>query len=114
MSTAFQRYSSCNVKRSCRAYNVLVKFGTTTLPLIIDSGSADVWALSDSCSKQCTAGLPTYPHKRLNYSGVDARIFYGDSSSTSYFTPHLRHPNLMFIPQPAPLLLVLLVGTQSK
>jgi hypothetical protein len=37
--------------------------------------------LSSTCPKNCSLGLPTYPQKHLNYSGVDARIFYGDSSS---------------------------------
>lgn len=64
-----------------RSYSILVKFGKTLLPLLVDTGSADVWAISDTCPKNCSHGLPTIPHKTLNYSGVDARLFYGDTSS---------------------------------
>lgn len=60
-----------------------MKIGSTTVPLLLDTGSSDLWVISDSCPKNCSAGLPTYPHKKLNYSGVDARLFYGDSFSRS-------------------------------
>jgi hypothetical protein len=63
------------------SYGILVQFGKTLLPLLVDTGSADVWAISDACPKNCSRGLPAIPHKTLNYSGVDARLFYGDSSS---------------------------------
>lgn len=74
-----------------RAYSVLVKLGTTSVPLLLDSGSADLWAISDSCPKNCSHGLPTFPHKKLNYSGVDARLFYGDSFSTCRPVRHFAH-----------------------
>ncbi|KAF8320258.1 acid protease [Clavulina sp. PMI_390] len=65
------------------SYSVLVKLGLTTVTLLVDTGSSDLWALSDAC-KNCSNGLPTFPHKRLNYSGVDARLFYGDSFNGQY------------------------------
>ncbi|KAF8328165.1 aspartic peptidase domain-containing protein [Cantharellus anzutake] len=66
------------------SYNVLVKIGVVTLPVILDTGSADLWILLDSCQVNCSHSLPVYPHKSLKYSGVDARLFYGDSTTGTY------------------------------
>ncbi|KAF9513751.1 hypothetical protein BS47DRAFT_1343746 [Hydnum rufescens UP504] len=66
------------------AYNVLVRIGNISLPLLLDSGSADLWTIADTCKNNCTRGLPVYPHKSFNYSGVDARLFYGDTATGTY------------------------------
>lgn len=66
------------------SYNVLVKIGIVIAPVILDTGSADLWMLLDSCPNNCSRGLPVYPHKSIKYSGVDARLFYGDSTTGTY------------------------------
>lgn len=50
------------------------------MPLVLDTGSSDLWAISDACSDPvCNNGLPQYPQATFKPAGVDARLFYGDS-----------------------------------
>ena len=81
------------------AYNVLVKIGNISLPLLLDSGSSDLWTIADTCKGNCTHGLPIYPHKSFKYSGVDARLFYGDTASMS--RPSFRFSSLLLTPNTA-------------
>ncbi|KAK0471167.1 aspartic peptidase domain-containing protein [Armillaria novae-zelandiae] len=47
-----------------------VTIGNTSIPLVLDTGSSDLWAISDACdSESCT---------------TDLSYFYGDSQSATY------------------------------
>ncbi|KAH8088925.1 acid protease [Cristinia sonorae] len=69
-------------------YNVLVEIGGVSTPLVLDSGSADLWVISDSCRGSCTAGVPLYPNRTFQEAGMDVHILYGDShTGTHAFGP---------------------------
>ncbi|KIJ93822.1 hypothetical protein K443DRAFT_377715 [Laccaria amethystina LaAM-08-1] len=61
-------------------YNVLISIGGTTTPLLLDTGSSDLWVFSDKCTQGCLSSQSAYPQASFQYSGVDAKLFYGDSN----------------------------------
>lgn len=65
-------------------YNVLVQIGDIQTPLVLDSGSADLWVISDGCVGNCTQGVPVYPQATLQDSGLDVHLFYGDSRTGTH------------------------------
>ncbi|KAI0777454.1 acid protease [Trametes elegans] len=66
-------------------YNVLVQVGETLTPLIIDTGSSDLWLLSDGCEGHCpTTNVPLYPGSALKSVGQDVRLLYGDSHTGTH------------------------------
>lgn len=68
-----------------RTYNVLVQVGETLVPLVIDTGSSDLWALSSPCSTDCFAtAVPLYPLTSFHPSGLDVRLEYGDSLTGTF------------------------------
>lgn len=62
-------------------YNVLISVGGTTTPLVLDTGSSDLWVVSDKCSHGCLSSQSAYPQASFQYSGADAELLYGDSTS---------------------------------
>ena len=50
----------------------------------IDTGSSDLWVASDKCTKGCSSSQPAYPQASFQYSGADASLWYGDSTSLAY------------------------------
>ncbi|KAI0697932.1 aspartic peptidase domain-containing protein [Cerioporus squamosus] len=69
-------------------YTVLVKVGETLAPLIIDTGSADLWLVSDGCQECSKYGVPLYPQHSLSLAGQDVDLLYGDSRTGT----HARGP----------------------
>ncbi|KAK0211941.1 aspartic peptidase domain-containing protein [Armillaria fumosa] len=66
-------------------YHVLVTIGNTSIPLVLDTGSSDLWAISDACdSESCMADVSLYPQKSFTSTGLEAQLFYGDSQSGTY------------------------------
>ncbi|KIM43824.1 hypothetical protein M413DRAFT_443706 [Hebeloma cylindrosporum] len=65
------------------AYTVLMKIGGITTPLVLDTGSSDLWVMSDACRQGCS-GVPVYPQSTFRSSGVDVQMLYGDSSTGTY------------------------------
>ncbi|KAI0794938.1 aspartic peptidase domain-containing protein [Abortiporus biennis] len=69
-------------------YNVIVQVGDTLTSLLLDSGSADLWVISDGCTNCGDIGIPFYPHTTFNASGLEAQLRYGDShTGTHAFGP---------------------------
>ncbi|EAU86678.2 hypothetical protein CC1G_07336 [Coprinopsis cinerea okayama7 len=70
-------------------YSVLLTVGGVTTPLILDTGSTDLWLMSDACTSGCTARgqrAPLYPQATFDSTGLEAALFYGDSmTGTSAF-----------------------------
>ncbi|ETW75583.1 aspartic peptidase [Heterobasidion irregulare TC 32-1] len=61
-------------------YNVLVQIGSTRTPLVLDTGSSDLWVLSDACKSNCSsAKVPLYPISTFKDTGLDVHLLYGDS-----------------------------------
>ncbi|TBU23468.1 acid protease [Dichomitus squalens] len=68
-------------------YNVLVQVGETFVPLLLDTGSADLWVVTDQCGDSCVqANVPLYPHADLTPAGQDVQLLYGDSRTGTHAT----------------------------
>ncbi|RPD56506.1 acid protease [Lentinus tigrinus ALCF2SS1-6] len=65
-------------------YTVLVKIGETLCPLIIDTGSADLWTASDGCQECSKYGVALYPQESLSAVGQDVDLLYGDSRTGTH------------------------------
>ncbi|KIY71380.1 acid protease [Cylindrobasidium torrendii FP15055 ss-10] len=65
------------------AYSVMVTVGDTQTPLLVDTGSADLWVTSTSCGTQeCKeATVSLYDGKSFQSSDIPVEIDYGDSNT---------------------------------
>ena len=52
-----------------------------------DTGSADLWVVTDRCGDSCShANVPLYPHGDLTQAGQDVHLLYGDSRTGTHAT----------------------------
>ncbi|KAF8804906.1 acid protease [Phlegmacium glaucopus] len=70
------------------AYTVVLMIGGVTTPFILDTGSSDLWTLSDACLSGCTHNgshdVRVYPQSTFNSSGLDVEMLYGDSRTGTF------------------------------
>ncbi|KAJ3571520.1 hypothetical protein NP233_g3700 [Leucocoprinus birnbaumii] len=67
-------------------YTVPIELGNTVTAVNLDTGSSDLWAVSDACQIGTCNGSPVtrYPAAAENSTGVDVKMTYGDSTSGTY------------------------------
>ena len=89
----------------CSTYNVLVQVGGTETPLVLgasrrftwragklatnpatlpDTGSADLWVISESCTGNCNSTVPLYPQTSFQSTGQNVQLLYGDSRTGTH------------------------------
>lgn len=66
------------------SYNVLVGVGGTYTPVLIDTGSSDLWVVGDFCGTDCGTSVSLVPHSDMNSTGLDVSLLYGDSGTVTY------------------------------
>ncbi|TFK34791.1 aspartic peptidase domain-containing protein [Crucibulum laeve] len=67
-------------------YTVPIELGNTVVAVNIDTGSSDLWVVSDTCTAGTCAGsaVTRYPESSLISAGADVSMFYGDSSTGTH------------------------------
>jgi len=67
-------------------YNIMVSMGGTPVPLVLDTGSSDLWTVTDACnSAACrNANVAIYPQATFQSANLDVKLFYGDSTSGTH------------------------------
>ncbi|KAJ3572338.1 hypothetical protein NP233_g3142 [Leucocoprinus birnbaumii] len=65
---------------------VMVEINGIATPVLIDTGSSDLWVVSDACTTGCddASGIPLIPHSVVNSTGIDVSLLYGDSGTGTY------------------------------
>ncbi|KAG6872207.1 hypothetical protein C0995_011970 [Termitomyces sp. Mi166 len=64
-------------------YNVLVNIGGVASPVVLDTGSSDLWVISDACIT-CSKAVQQYPQATFNSVGLDVALLYGDSQTGTH------------------------------
>ncbi|RDB16465.1 Pepsin A [Hypsizygus marmoreus] len=64
-------------------YNVLVTVGGVSTPVVLDTGSSDLWVISDACAA-CPRSVQLYPQATFQSVGLEARLLYGDSQTGTH------------------------------
>ncbi|TFK36228.1 aspartic peptidase domain-containing protein [Crucibulum laeve] len=65
-------------------YSVLVTVGGITTPTVLDTGSSDLWVLSDTCTIGCDGDVGLYPQASFQSVDLDVRLLYGDSTTGTF------------------------------
>lgn len=59
--------------------------GGTETSLVLDTGSSDLWVMSDACKgSSCANGVTLYPQANFRPANVNAQLFYGDSQTGTH------------------------------
>ncbi|KII83037.1 hypothetical protein PLICRDRAFT_33118 [Plicaturopsis crispa FD-325 SS-3] len=67
-------------------YTVGVTLGGTTTAVILDTGSSDLWVVSDECKTTLcqTSKFTPYPSSKFVSSNASVELNYGDSTTGTY------------------------------
>ncbi|KAF8879079.1 aspartic peptidase domain-containing protein [Gymnopilus junonius] len=67
-------------------YTVPIKLGETMIPLHLDTGSSDLWVVSDKCTENACQGaqVTRYPNDSFLSAEIDLDLYYGDSTTGTY------------------------------
>lgn len=67
-------------------YTVPIELGNTVVAANLDTGSSDLWVVSDACrTGTCkNSDVTRYPSQKDKSTGVDVAMYYGDSSTGSF------------------------------
>jgi hypothetical protein len=67
-------------------YTVPIELGSTTTAVHLDTGSSDLWVISDVCDTDACKGSSAarYQSSSLNASGASVTMNYGDSTTGTY------------------------------
>ncbi|KAJ7689277.1 aspartic peptidase domain-containing protein [Mycena rosella] len=60
-------------------YSFLATIGGVETPLVLDTGSSDLWIASDACKDCAASSVPLFPQASFSPAGMDVRLLYGDS-----------------------------------
>jgi len=67
-------------------YTVPIEIGGTVAAVNLDTGSSDLWIVTDSCTTNTCQGstVTRYPSSSLNPVGTNVTMLYGDSTSGTF------------------------------
>ncbi|KIJ31215.1 hypothetical protein M422DRAFT_36305 [Sphaerobolus stellatus SS14] len=68
-------------------YSVDMSLGGVDVPILLDTGSSDLWAISTDCTKTSCgqiSGLPLIKSSAFKPAGIHFKIPYGDSSEPAF------------------------------
>lgn len=71
--------------------SVLLRLYSTQLCRVLryaaqDTGSADLWVISDACVGNCSASVPLYHQSTFQPAGQQVQLLYGDSRTGTHAT----------------------------
>ncbi|KAF9531489.1 aspartic peptidase domain-containing protein [Crepidotus variabilis] len=66
------------------SYTALVTVGGIATPVIIDTGSSDLWVMSDACADGCTGAAKLFPQATFKSADIGISLNYGDSSTATF------------------------------
>jgi phytepsin len=61
-----------------------MSIGGIETSLVLDTGSSDLWVVSDACVGNCSASVPLYPKATFQSAGLDVQLNYGDSMTGTH------------------------------